>query len=126
MAPRVGLSDFIVWDAPASPCDGIDLERPHYTFGFSNPCPTGDGPDRRATLFGAYAAGLADTFSGLFDMPAREAWVEANEILEGPGIEWAYQRASSPTRNTYGARIRETEPTELGSDSTFFTARGSC
>jgi len=120
------MSPFIVWDGSASPCDGIDLEPPHFTFGFHNPCPTGAGPDQRAALFATYAAGLSDTFTGLFEMPAREAWAEANEILEGPGIEWAYLRSTSPSHNTYGVRLREAEPTDLGTERTLFTARGSC
>ena len=117
MAARVGLSHFTGWDGQSSP---------HYTFGFHKACSSGGGPDRRAALFDAYAAGLFDTFSGLFDMPAREAWAEANELLEGSDTTWAYLRATSPTVNTYGARLRDTEPTDLGPDRTFFTSHGSC
>jgi hypothetical protein len=117
MAPRVGLSQFTVWDGQSWP---------HYTFGFHNVGSSGGGQDRRAALFDAYAADLSDTFSGLFDMSAREAWAEANELVEGPDVQWAYLRATSPTLNTYEARPGETEPTDLGSDRSFFTGRGSC
>jgi hypothetical protein len=98
----------------------------HYDFGFHGRGQYSDDSDLRAALFGAYAAGLRGAFSGLFDMPAHQAWAEANEILEEPGIEWAYRRATSETHNTYGARLGDTEPTDLGTNHYFFTARGSC
>jgi hypothetical protein len=116
MAAYVGSSPFTVWDGQSPP---------HYTFGFHGSGPFGGEPDRQA-LFGAYAGGLADTFSGLFDLPAREAWAVANEILESADYSWAYRRVTSPSHNTYGARLRETEPTDLGTDRSVFTARGSC
>jgi len=109
MTARVDLSRFTGWNGQSSP---------HYTFGFYTACSSGGGPDRRAALF--------EAFSGLFDMPVGEAWAEANELVEGPDVVWAYRRATSSTRNTYGARLRETEPAELGSDRTFFMSRGSC
>lgn len=109
--------EFTPWDGPQSP---------HYTFGFVQPLPSSHDEPRRAELFDAYAAGLPGTFRGLFGMPAHDAWVEANEILEGSGIDWAYRRETSPTRNTYWDRLRGTESTDLGSERTFFTARGSC
>ena len=117
MAADVGNAPFTVWDGES---------HSHYTFGFHGPGPRGGGPDRRAALFGAYAGGLADTFSGLFDMPACEAWAEANEILESADVSWAYRRTTSASHNTYGARLRDTEPTDLGADRSLFTARGSC
>jgi hypothetical protein len=94
MAARVTLSEFSV-------CE----ERPPYTFGLAPAGSAGGGAERRTELFEAFAARLAEIFGGLFDMPAREAWAEANEIVEGPGINWAYTRKD-------GARS--------------FTARGSC
>src|SRR5262245_36638901 len=59
------------------------VERQHYTFGFAGiRCPD-DGQELRDELFAAYANRLRDMFFGLFDLPAREAWAEANEIVEG-------------------------------------------
>jgi hypothetical protein len=116
MAADVGISSFIVWDGqPPS----------YYTFGFHGSGPRGGGSERRA-VFGAYAGGLADSFSGLFDLPAREAWAEANEILESADVSWAYRRTTSPSHDTYRARLRATEPAELGAGQSWYTARGSC
>jgi hypothetical protein len=116
MAADVGIAPFTVWDGQSPP---------HYTFGFHGSGPRGGGPDRQA-LYGAYAGGLSDAFSGLFDLPAREAWAEANEILESADISWAYRRTTSPSHDTYGARLRATEPAEPGADRSWYTARGSC
>ncbi len=126
MAPIVGLSAFTAWDAEASTCEGIDLEVPHYTFGFHLAGSSGAGQDRRAELFAAYASGLSSAFTGLFEMPAPDAWAQANEIVEGSDVSWAYIRATSPSVNTYRARPGDTAPADLGSDRTLFTARGSC
>lgn len=63
-------------------------------FGFCDAGSTGGGQEPRGALFDAYATGLRETFLGLFDMPAHEAWAEANELVEGPGVNWAYLRAT--------------------------------
>jgi hypothetical protein len=89
MAPTVGQSQFAACDEQSSR---------DFVLGFYGPI-TG-GPDRRAALF--------DSLSGFFDMPAREAWVQTNEILEGPDVQWAYRRTASAT------------------DQSIFAARGSC
>jgi hypothetical protein len=102
------------------------FQRLHYMFGFHSSSYSGGGQDPRGALFGAFAASLHDTFFGLFDMPMREAWAEANEIVEGSGVEWAYLRATSPVASTYGERLRAAEPTDPVTDRTFYTARGSC
>jgi hypothetical protein len=47
----------------------------------------------------------------------------ANEIVEGPDVEWAYRRAAD---DTYHERLRTEEPVDSGSARTFYTARGSC
>jgi hypothetical protein len=117
MAADVGTAQFTVWDGESPP---------HHTFGFHGSAPHGGEPDRRAALFGAYAGGLADAFSGLFDMPAREAWAEVNEILESADYSWAYRRLTSQSLNTYGARLRGAEPAGLGTGRSLYTARGSC
>ena len=94
MAARVTLSEFAVYE-----------ERPPYAFGLYPAGSTGGGAEWRSDLFDAFAARLAELFGGLFDMPAPQAWTEANEIVEGSGIDWAYRRSEGATT---------------------FTARGSC
>ena len=102
------------------------FERLHYMFGFHTSSYSGGGQDSRGALFAAYAAWLHYTFFGWFDMPMREAWAEANEIVEGSDVSWAYLRAASPDANTSDERLRAAEPTDPASDRSFFTARGSC
>ncbi len=75
-------------------------------FGFREAGSTGGGQEHRAALFDAYATGLREAFTGLFDMSAHDAWAEANELVEGPGVEWAYLRAAA--------------------DGTFVLVHGSC
>jgi hypothetical protein len=75
-------------------------------FGFGGAGSTGGGQEHRATVFDAYAGGLREAFGGLFDLPAHEAWAEANELVEGPGVEWAHLRAMD--------------------DGTFLLEHGSC
>jgi hypothetical protein len=102
------------------------FERLHYMFGFHNSSYSGGGQDPRGELFAAYSAWLQYQFFGLFDMPMREAWAEANEIVEGANVQWAYLRATSPTANTYQERLREAEPSDPSANRSFFTARGTC
>ncbi len=89
MAARVTLSDFAV-------CE----ERPPYTFGLYPAGSSGAGSEWRSDLFDAFAARLAELFGGLFNMPAEEAWAEANEIVEGSGIDWGFERRDGATTVT--------------------------
>lgn len=82
------------------------LEHPKHTLGFHNAYSVGAGQERRAELFEAFSAKLSEMFTGLFEVPAGQAWAEANELVEGSGIDWAYHRVTG--------------------DGTSFTARGSC
>jgi hypothetical protein len=75
-------------------------------FGFRDAGSTGGGQEHRAALYDTYATRLRETFTGLFAMPAHEAWAETNELVEGPGVEWAYLRATG--------------------DGTFVLVHGSC
>jgi hypothetical protein len=75
-------------------------------FGFREAGSTGGGQEHRAALFDAYASGLREAFAGLFDMSVHDAWAEANELVEGAGVEWAYLRAAA--------------------DGTFVLVHGSC
>jgi len=75
-------------------------------FGFRDAGSAGGGQEHRAALFDTYANRLRATFTGLFAMPAHEAWAEANELVEGPDVEWAYLRATD--------------------DGTFVLMHGSC
>ena len=102
------------------------FERLHYLFGFHGSCYSGGGQDPRGALLASYAAWLHYTFFDLFDMPMREAWAEANEIVESADVSWAYLRATSPEANTYDERLRAGEPAEPAADRTYVTARGSC
>ncbi|MGH9283603.1 MAG: DUF6345 domain-containing protein, partial [Acidimicrobiales bacterium] len=61
-----------------------------------------------------------------WDMPLREAWAEANEIVEGSGVQWAYLRATGDGAPTYNERLRGSEPADPTSGRSFWTARGSC
>jgi Family of unknown function (DUF6345) len=102
------------------------FERQHYTFGFCGCSSSGSGQEPRDELFAAYASALRETFFGLFDMPMREAWAEANEIVEGAGVRWAYLRAIGPDADTYQERLRAGEPAEPPPDRTFCLAIGTC
>ncbi|MFL6140907.1 MAG: DUF6345 domain-containing protein [Labedaea sp.] len=102
------------------------FERLHYMFGFHDSSYSGGGQEPRGALLASYAAWLHYTFSGVFDMPMREAWAEANEIVEDAGVHWAYLRVSSDEENTYHERLRVEEPADPGTGRTFFTARGTC
>jgi hypothetical protein len=102
------------------------FERLHYLLGFHGDSYTGAGQDSRGTLLAGYAAGLHDTFSGVFDMPVREAWAEANELVEGADVQWAYLRATSLETNTYQERLRAEEPEKPVAGRGFVTARGTC
>ncbi|HET9140923.1 hypothetical protein [Actinophytocola sp.] len=97
--PLAGVRpDFTVWDGPVR--DGL--------LGFRDVCFSGGGQDRRAALFAGYAGGLRDTFAGLFDMSAEQAWAEANELVESPDVYWVSLRVDPS-----GGR-------------TFYRASGSC
>jgi Family of unknown function (DUF6345) len=102
------------------------FERLRYLLGFHNASYSGGGQDPRAELFATYAAWLHYTTSGLFDMSLREAWAEANEIVEGPDVEWAYLRVTGPESDTYHEALRAQESPDPVSDRVFYTARGSC
>lgn len=98
----------------------------HYVLGFHTPAFSGGGQERRAALFDSYAKELYSTFAGEFDLPIREAWLEANEIVEGPDVEWAYRRVSGPEADSYHERLRSQEPADPGPGHVYYTARGSC
>lgn len=97
------------------------VERRNHTLGFGGACHPDGG--RRDELFAAFASRLSELFAGLFDMPVREAWVEATEILEDADVRWAYLRAGS---GTYHERLRAAEPGGPAADETFYTASGTC
>lgn len=69
------------------------------------PAGSPDNAEWRSDLFDAFASRLAELVGGLFEMPAQQAWAEANEIVEGTGIDWVFRRDEG---------------------ATVFTARGSC
>lgn len=156
MSSHGSASAFSVWDGSVSTSDPVDFgkadlevfashacdllrhtssnsvgrwipafQRLHYMFGFHNSSYSGGGQDPRGTLFATLAAWFYYRF-GWFDMPMREAWALANEIVEGSDVQWAYLRATSPSANTYAERLREAEPADPTSDRGFFTARGTC
>ena len=101
------------------------FERLHYMLGFHNHSFSGGGQNSRGTWFAMYAA-WAYYWIGFWDMPVREAWSEANEIVEGSGVQWAYLRAESPGAPTYNERLREPEPADPTGSRAFWTARGTC
>ena len=73
------------------------FQRLHYMLGFHNSSYSGGGQDSRGTWFAMYAAWLHFTsFFGGWDIPAREAWAEANEIVENSSVQGAYLRAEAP------------------------------
>lgn len=105
------------------------FERLHYMLGFHNHSYSGGGQSSRGTWFAMYAAWLYyGPLSWLFrvDMPIREAWAEANEIVESSDVQWAYLRAEAPEAPTYNERLREAESTDPVSSRSFWTARGTC
>jgi len=104
------------------------FKRLHYMLGFHNSSHSGGGQDSRGTWFALYAAYL---FYGPplflpFDMPVREAWAEANEIVEGSDVRWAYLRAETGNAPTYNERLREAEPTDPMTNRIFWTENGTC
>jgi hypothetical protein len=97
--------------------------------GFHNSSFSGGGQNSRGQWFALYAAWffywpLASFFS--IDVPIREAWAEANEIVEGGDVQWAYLRAEAPGAPTYNERLREPEATDPVTNRSFWTARGTC
>jgi hypothetical protein len=67
------------------------------TFSLAPAASSGGGAEWRSDLFDAFATRLAELFGGLFDMPAQQAWAEANEIVEGAGIDWVFRRDEGET-----------------------------
>ena len=105
------------------------FSRLHYMLGFHNSSYSGGGQNARGTWFAMYAAWFFyGPLSWLFriDMPVREAWAEANEIVEGSNVQWAYLRAEAPGAPTYNERLRAAETTDPVSNRSFWTARGTC
>ena len=105
------------------------FQRLHYMLGFHNSSYSGGGQNSRGTWFAMYAAWLYYwSGSWLFrvDIPVREAWAEANEIVEGSNVQWAYLRAESPGVPTYNERLRVAETTDPVTSRSFWTARGTC
>ena len=105
------------------------FSRLHYMLGFFNHSFSGGGQNARGEWFARYAAyffywPLASLFR--IDMPVREAWAEANEVVEGSNVKWAYLRAEAPGVATYNERLREAEPTDPVSNRTFWTNSGTC
>ena len=103
------------------------FERLHYMLGFHTSSYSGGGQNSRGTWFAMYSAWLfyAIPFFRI-DMPVREAWAEANEIVEGGDVQWAYLRAESPGAPTYNERLREAETSDPVTGRSFWTARGTC
>ncbi|HEX6359029.1 DUF6345 domain-containing protein [Actinophytocola sp.] len=102
------------------------FERLHYMCGFHNSSYSGGGQDSRGTWFAIYAAWAHYMFLFLWDIPVREAWAEANEIVEGSQVQWAYLRATTDAAPTYNERLREAEPSDPTGVRSFWTARGTC
>lgn len=105
------------------------FERLHYMLGFHNSSYSGGGQDSRGTWFAIYAAWFYYwAGSGIFriDMPVREAWAEANEIVESNKVQWAYLRAEAPGAPTYNERLRLAEANDPVTNRSFWTARGTC
>lgn len=105
------------------------FQRLHYMLGFHNSSYSGGGQNSRGKWFAMYAASLYYGPSGwLFrvDIPVREAWAEANEIVESSNVQWAYLRAESPNAPTYNERLRVAETTDPTTRRSFWTARGTC
>jgi hypothetical protein len=103
------------------------FERLHYMLGFHNSSYSGGGQDSRGTWFAVYAAWAHYALPfGWWDLPVREAWAEANEIVESSKVQWAYLRATSPSTPTYNEFLRAGEPADPTTNRSFFTARGTC
>ncbi|MCB0910435.1 MAG: hypothetical protein KDB60_02325 [Propionibacteriaceae bacterium] len=105
------------------------FERLHYMLGFFNSSYSGGGQNDRGYYFALYAAYFYYwSFSGLFsvDIPIREAWAEANEIVESSSVKWAYLRAGTASAPTYNERLRLAEATDPVAPRTFYTASGTC
>jgi Family of unknown function (DUF6345) len=101
------------------------FERLHYLLGFHDDAYSG-AQHPRGSLPAAYSAWLQYTFFGAFDLPVREAWAEANELVESADVHWAYLRATSPEADTYDERLRAGEQPAPAAGRTFYTARGTC
>jgi hypothetical protein len=103
--------------------------RLHYMLGFHNSSYSGGGQNSRGQWFAMYAAWFHyGPLSWLIDIdiPVREAWAEANEIVEGSDVTWAYLRAEAPDAPTYNERLRADETTDPVTNRSFWTARGTC
>lgn len=104
------------------------FKRLHYMFGFFNGSYSGGGQDSRGTWFALYAAYYF--YRPLpfltIDMPVREAWAEANEMVEGSDVRWAYLRAETASAPTYNERLREAELSDPLPNRSFWTASGNC
>ncbi len=102
------------------------FQRLHYMLGFHNSSYSGGGQNSRGTWFAIYAAWGFYSMFGMWDMPVREAWAEANEMVEGSNVQWAYLRAASDGAPTYNERLRANEPADPTTQRSFWTARGTC
>lgn len=105
------------------------FQRLHYMLGFFNSSYSGGGQNSRGQWFARYAAYYYYwPLKWLFkiDMPVREAWAEANEIVEGSNVRWAYLRAESASAPTYNLKLRSAEPVDPVSNRSFWTASGNC
>jgi hypothetical protein len=102
------------------------FQRLHYMLGFHNHSFSGGGQDSRGTWFAIFAAWGYYTLFGMWDMPVREAWAEANEMVESSDVQWAYLRATTDSAPTYNERLRAGEPNDPTSGRSFWTARGTC
>jgi hypothetical protein len=105
------------------------FQRLHYMLGFFNSSYSGGGQDDRGKWFARYAAYFYYwplSFLFKIDVPVREAWAEANEIVEGSDVRWAYLRAEAPGAPTYNERLRAAETVDPVTNRTFWTASGNC
>lgn len=102
------------------------FERLHYMLGFHNSSYSGGGQNSRGSWFAMYAAWLFYVMPFGWDLPVREAWAEANEIVEGSNVQWAYLRAEAPGAPTYNERLREAETSDPVTSRSFYTNRGTC
>ena len=103
------------------------FQRLHYMLGFFNSSYSGGGQNSRGRWFAILAAYFFyRPFFIRFDMPVREAWAEANEIVEGSSVRWAYLRAEAANAPTYNERLREAETNDPVTGRTFWTASGNC
>ena len=116
MSRRTGGDTVPPPSIPDTRLSHTSIARAHYRLD-CYPCPAdGGGQNVRDAIFTRYAGG----FAGLFDMPLREAWVEANELVEDSDVEWAYLR----TGDSYAERLGDGKPAASGRIS--FAAHGSC